>query len=106
MYTAHVNQHRPPPVTYNMESIIQGLRYTVAHDPAAYVRRGARAMLNRILGPGWRLRPTPRPVDAPLSPEQRKQFHLHPVPTEIVTSDPAAVLVQDPESLEEDDDYW
>ena len=106
MYSATQTQHRPPPVTYNMDSIIQALRYTVAHDPAAYVRRGARAMLNRILGPGWRLQPTPRPVDARLRPEQRKQFHLHPVPTEIVAPDPAVTLIQDAESPEDDDDYW
>ena len=92
--------HRPPPVTFTIESIIQGLRYAAAHEPA-YVRRGARAMLTRILGPGWRLRPSPRPADARLSPEQRKQFHLHPV-----TSDPAVVLIPDADSLEDDDDYW
>ena len=100
--TTHT-QHRPPPVTYHMDSIIQALRYTVAHDPAAYVRRGARAMLNRILGPGWRLRPTPRPADARLSPEQRKQFHLHPVP---LPDELAAVLTTDGDSPEDEDDYW
>ena len=59
-------------------------------------------MLNRILGPGWRLHPTPRPVDARLSPEQRKQFHLHPVPL----PEELATATLDPESPEDDDDYW
>ena len=100
MNPAHLSQHRPPPVTFTIEAVIQGLRYAAIHEPE-YVRRGARAVLNRILGPGWRLRPSPRPADARLSPEQRKQFHLHPVPTEL-----AALLVPDPDSPEDDDDYW
>ena len=102
MNPATHTQHRPPPVAFTTDSVIQGLRHIVAHEPAAYVRRGARAMLNRILGPGWRLRPTPRPADARLSPEQRKQFHLHPVslPEEL------AVSTLDAESPEDEDDYW
>ena len=106
MNPATHTQHRPPPVTFTADSVTHRLRHIVAHEPAEYVRRSARAMLNRILGPGWRLRPTPRPVDARLSPEQRKQFHLHPVPAQLLLADPAAVLVQDPESPEDDDDYW
>ena len=102
MNPATHTQHRPPPVTFTTDSIIQALRYTVAHDPAAYVRRGARAMLTRILGPGWRLHPTPRPADARLSPEQRKQFHLHPVPL----PEELAVSTLDAESTEDEDDYW
>ena len=102
MNPATQTQHRPPPVTYHIDSIIQGLRYIVAHEPE-YVRRGARAMLNRILGPGWRLHPTPRPADARLSPEQRKQFHLHPVP---LPDELATVLISDDDSPEDDDDYW
>ena len=60
-------------------------------------------MLNRILGPGWRLHPTPRPADARLTPEQRKQFHLHPVP---FPDDLAAILISDDDSPEDEDDYW
>ena len=103
MYTVHANQHRPPPVTFTADSVIQRLRHIVARDPAEYVRRGARAMLNRILGPGWRLHPTPRPADARLSPEQRKQFHLHPVP---LPDDLATILISDGDSPEDEDDYW
>ena len=98
-------QHRPPPVTFTFDSVVQGLRYIVAHEPG-YVRRGARAMLTRLLGPGWLLRPRPHPADARLSPEQRKQFHLHPVPTELVPADPVTVLLLDADSPEDDDDYW
>ena len=102
MHPATQAQHRPPPVSFNIDSVVQALRYTVAHDPAAYVRRGARTMLNRILGPGWRLRPTPRPADALLTPEQRKQFHLHPVPL----PDALATSTLDAESAADEDDYW
>ena len=103
MRPATHTQHRPPPVTFTADSVIQRLRHIVARDPAEYVRRGARAMLNRILGPGWRLRPTPRPADARLSPEQRKQFHLHPVP---LPDELAAAPAPDAESPEDEDDYW
>jgi hypothetical protein len=104
MITTHTI-HRPPPVSFNMESVVHALRFAAAYEPQ-YVQRQARAMLTRILGPGWRAWPTSRPAQAPLSPQQRKQFHLHPVPTGIVAPDPAVTIIQDDDRLEDDDDYW
>ena len=89
---------RPPPVTLNLESVVHALRFAAAYDPP-YVQRQARAMLNRILGPGWRAWPSSRPAEAPLSPQQRTQFHLHPVP---LPSD--LLLLQEEDSPDEEDD--
>ena len=97
MITTHTTR-RPPPVSLNLESVVHALRFSAAYDPP-YVQRQARAVLNRILGPGWQAWPSSCPAEAPLSPQQRKQFHLHPVP---LPSD--LLLLQEEDSPDEEDD--
>ena len=96
MITTHTTR-RPPPVTLNLESVVHALRFSAAYDPP-YVQRQARAVLNRILGPGWRAWPSSRPAQAPLSSAQRKQFHLHPVPL------PSDLLLPEQEHTPEEED--
>ena len=93
---------RPPPVTLNLDSVVHALRFSASYDPP-YVQRQARAMLNRILGPGWRAWPTSRPAQTPLSPAQRKQFHLHPVPILLSSAGDLLLLEQEDGPEEEDD---
>lgn len=103
MITTHTTR-RPPPVSFNMESVVHALRFAAAYEPH-YVQREARAMLTRILGPGWRAWPTSRPAQAPLSPQQRKQFHLHPVPALLALPElDTGLLLKVEDSPDEEDD--
>ena len=73
--------HHSPRIRFTTADFFRALRQEATRGPR-YVQLEARRMLNRILGPtprNWAPR-APHLPELPLSPGQRVQFHLHPLP--------------------------
>ena len=109
MTTAAPTHHRPP-IPFTLEAVIRELRIEVRRAKP-YLQLQARRILASILGPEemtlLAVRP-PRLPEAGLSPAQRRQFHLHPLPDLDPLADRAALatdpLPEEEDSPAEDDD--
>ncbi len=105
------------PFDYTYQSSMTGVGQIARSDEAGHVRIKALAILVRELSPanpkhleisralGPQPSPNPTFPERPLTPSERKEFHLHPIPADLAAPAPAdATPADDEENTEEEDD--